>query len=58
MASKRKILEAFSRLALLDIAKNFEIAGLTGKSKAEIIDSLVGLRSPPADVVSWHVVQR
>ncbi len=51
MASKRKILETFSRQVLLDIAKNFEITGLTGKSKAEIIGALVGVRSVSAEAV-------
>src|SRR4051812_42812594 len=45
MASKRKILETISREGLLDVARSFGITGLTGKSKADIIDALVATRS-------------
>lgn len=51
MASKRKILETISRQDLLEIARNFDITGLTGKNKVEIIDSVVGVRSISADAV-------
>ncbi len=44
MASKRKILEALTRSGLLDIARQYEITGLTAQSKAEIMDALAGSR--------------
>jgi hypothetical protein len=44
MATKRRILETVSRQGLLEVARNFEVAGLTGKSKAEIIDALAAAR--------------
>jgi adenine-specific DNA-methyltransferase len=44
MASKRKILEALTRTGLLDIARHYEITGLTGHSKADIVDALAGSR--------------
>jgi hypothetical protein len=39
--SKRQILETLSRQALLDLAASFQHAGLTGKSKDDVIDALV-----------------
>ncbi len=51
MVRKGKILETFSRQSLLNIAKNFEITGLTGKSKAEIIGALLGVRRVSAEAV-------
>jgi adenine-specific DNA-methyltransferase len=44
MASKRKILEALTRTGLLDIARHYEITGLTAQSKANIVDALAGSR--------------
>ncbi|HEV3260503.1 MAG TPA: DNA methyltransferase [Gemmataceae bacterium] len=41
MASKRQILETVTRDSLLTIAQVFELAGLTGKRREEIIDALV-----------------
>jgi adenine-specific DNA-methyltransferase len=49
MASKRKILEAMTRTVLLDIAKHYEITGLTAKSKANIVDALAGSRKVQSD---------
>jgi hypothetical protein len=45
MPSKRDILGAITRDGLLEIARQFGISGLTGKSKADIIDSLAAARS-------------
>jgi len=45
MASRRAILENLTRVALLDIAGNFEISGLSGRTKEEIVDTLVKSRS-------------
>ncbi len=44
MASKRKIVEAMTRNGLLDVARHFEITGLTTLSKANIVDALAGSR--------------
>ncbi|MBM4071877.1 MAG: tetratricopeptide repeat protein [Planctomycetes bacterium] len=49
MASKRKILEAMTRSGLLDIAKHYEITGLTAQSKANIVDALAGSRKVQPD---------
>jgi len=49
MASKRKILEAMTRNALTDIAKHYEITGLTAQSKANIVDALAGSRKVQPD---------
>lgn len=49
MASKRKILEAMTRNALMDIAKHYEITGLTAQSKANIVDALAGSRKVQPD---------
>jgi adenine-specific DNA-methyltransferase len=51
MASKRKILEAITRDGLLAVAREFEIAGLTGKSRADIVDALVAARSVSAEAI-------
>jgi adenine-specific DNA-methyltransferase len=51
MATKRTILETVSRQGLLEVARSFEIAGLTGKSKAEIIDALTAARSVGIEAV-------
>lgn len=45
MASKRKILEVLTRTGLLDIARHYEITGLTAQSKADIVDALAGSRT-------------
>ena len=45
MATKRKILDALTRTGLLDIARQFEITGLTAQSKADIVDVLAGSRN-------------
>lgn len=44
MASKRKILEALTRTSLLDIARHYEITGLTAQCKANIAETLTGSR--------------
>jgi adenine-specific DNA-methyltransferase len=49
MASKRKILEAMTRNALMDIARHYEITGLTAQSKANIVDALAGSRKVQPD---------
>jgi adenine-specific DNA-methyltransferase len=49
MASKRKILEAMTRTGLLDIARHYEITGLTAQSKANIVDALAGSRKVQPD---------
>ena len=45
MPSKRSILETLTRAALLDLAATFEVGGLTGKPKEEVIDGLMRVRS-------------
>lgn len=45
MANKRQILQTLSRSTLVDIARVFEIPGMTGKSKDDIIDGLMEKRS-------------
>jgi len=42
MSRKRKILDTISRERLLDLAREHEMAGLTGRNKAEIVDALAG----------------
>jgi hypothetical protein len=49
MASKRKILEAMTRTGLLDIARHYEITGLTAQSKTKIVDALAGSRKVQPD---------
>lgn len=49
MASKRKILEAMTKSGLLDIARHYEITGLTAQSKANIVDALAGSRKVQPD---------
>lgn len=44
MVTKRKILEAVTRTRLLDIARQYEIPGLSAQSKANIVDALAGSR--------------
>jgi adenine-specific DNA-methyltransferase len=45
MSRKRQILEAISRAKLLEIARTYEITGLTALQKAEIVDALAGSRT-------------
>jgi adenine-specific DNA-methyltransferase len=45
MSRKRQILDAISRATLLDVARTYEITGLTALQKAEIVDALAGSRS-------------
>jgi hypothetical protein len=45
MPNKRQILSILSRSLLLDIARSFEIPGLTAKPKEAILDALLGKRS-------------
>ena len=45
MPSKRSILETLTRTILLDVAAVFEVGGLTGKPKEEVIDGLMRVRS-------------
>lgn len=51
MASRRKILETISRDGLLAVAQSFEITGLSGRNKSEIIDALVAKRSVTAEEI-------
>jgi len=45
MTSKRQILEVLTRSRLLDVARSFDIAGLTGRPKAEVVAALVRSRA-------------
>jgi adenine-specific DNA-methyltransferase len=45
MSRKRQILEAISRANLLEVARSYEITGLTALQKAEIVDALAGSRT-------------
>jgi hypothetical protein len=45
MPNKRQILQCLSRSALIEIARIFEIAGMTGKTKDDILDGLKSKRS-------------
>lgn len=51
MASKREILETLSRAKLLELAKAFELTGLTGKPKAEVVRAMAGQRGVPVEKV-------
>jgi adenine-specific DNA-methyltransferase len=51
MPNKRQILETLSRTLLLDIARTFELSGLTAKPKDEILGALMGKRSIPANEI-------
>ena len=45
MPNKRQILQILSRALLLEIARSFELPGLTAKPKEEILETLMGKRS-------------
>ena len=45
MPTKRQILENLSRSLLLEIARSFELPGLSAKPKEEILDAIMGKRS-------------
>ena len=45
MASRRQVLETLTRQHLLDLAATADVGGLTGKAKADIVDTLVASRS-------------
>ena len=49
--NKRKILECLTRNDLLYIARTFEVPGLTGKTRDEVIDGLMRVRIIPAEDV-------
>ena len=49
MASKRKILDGLTKASLLEIAQAYEMTGLSGKSKADIIDAIAGNRRVQAE---------
>jgi adenine-specific DNA-methyltransferase len=51
MASRRTILELMTRKSLLQVAAAFEIGGLTGWPKEEIIDTIAKTRSIPTDEI-------
>jgi len=59
MSRKRQILEAISRATLLDVARTYEITGLTALPKAEIVDALAGSRSvQPEDFLTTPTFSR
>jgi adenine-specific DNA-methyltransferase len=59
MSRKRQILEAISRATLLDVARTYEITGLTALQKAEIVDTLAGSRSvQPEDFLTTPTFSR
>ncbi len=45
MPNKRSIISTFSRATLLEIARSFELPGLTSKPKEEILAALMGKRT-------------
>ncbi len=49
MTSKRKILDGLTKSGLLGIAQHYEITGLSGKSKGDIIDAIAGSRRVQAE---------
>jgi len=49
MPNKRQLLQPLSRALLLDIARTFEMSGLTAKPKEEIVDALMAKRSIPIE---------
>jgi adenine-specific DNA-methyltransferase len=51
MPNKRQILEILSRALLLEIARSFELPGLTAKPKDEILGSIMGKRSISAEEI-------
>jgi adenine-specific DNA-methyltransferase len=51
MPNKRQILEILSRALLLEIARSFELPGLTAKPKDEILGSIMGKRSISIDEI-------
>jgi hypothetical protein len=51
MPNKRQILEILSRALLLEIARSFEIPGLTAKPKDEILGAIMGKRSISIDEI-------
>ena len=51
MPNKRQILEILSRALLLEIARSFELPGLTAKPKDEILCAIMGKRSISIDEI-------
>jgi hypothetical protein len=49
MTRKRLILEALTRSRLVDVARTFEITGLTGRSKDDIVAALARSRAIDID---------
>jgi len=59
MSRKRQILEAISRAKLLEIARTYEITGLTALQKAEIVDALASSRTvQPEDFLTTPAFNR
>ena len=48
---KRKLLEYLNRNVLLDIARSFEVPGLSAKKRDDIVDALMRIRSIPAEEI-------
>jgi len=51
MINKRKILKKLNRNILLDIARSFEVPGLSAKKRDDIVDALMRIRSIPAEEI-------
>lgn len=51
MINKRQLLETLNRTDPLEIAKKFEIAGLTAKKREVIVDELMRVRSVSIDII-------
>jgi len=47
VVQRRKILTALTRARLLEVAGRFEVAGLSGKSKEQVVGAITGKRSIP-----------
>lgn len=51
MMNKRTILECLTRAVLLETAQTFDISGLSGKKRDDIISELMRIRSIPAEAI-------
>jgi len=45
MVKRRDILQVLTRARILELARDFDLAGLTGGAKADVIDALARKRS-------------